>query len=152
MKTTTGTTTKELFDQDYSTSNVVTRSSILSSLKSRVERGDEMAEEQVYDIEQTKALVKDNRVSSDTDSFTHINVSTNTGNPIGVTYDSRSKRWIAQLYEYNNRVYIGSYLTAEEASLAYQSRKLNHVKQLAEEWKDKIEPRAYNALLKWSIQ
>lgn len=85
-------------------------------------------------------------------SLTHINVSTNTGNPIGVTYDSRSKRWIAQLYEYNNRVYIGSYLTSEEASLAYQSRKLNYVKQLAEEWKDKIEPRAYNALLNWSIQ
>ena len=75
MKTTTGTTTKELFDQYYSTSNVVTRSSILSSLKSRVERGDEMAEEYVYDIEQTKALVKDNRVSSDTDSFTHEELS-----------------------------------------------------------------------------
>ena len=43
MKTTTGTTTKELFDQYYSTSNVVTRSSILSSLKSRVERGDDMS-------------------------------------------------------------------------------------------------------------
>lgn len=75
MKTTTGTTTKELFDQYYSTSNVVTRSSILSSLKSRVERGDEMAEEYVYDIEQTKALVKDNRVYSDTDSFTHEELS-----------------------------------------------------------------------------
>lgn len=75
MKTTTGTTTKELFDQYYSTTNVVTRSSILSSLKSRVERGDEMAEEYVYDIEQTKALIKDIRVSSDTDSFTHEELS-----------------------------------------------------------------------------
>ena len=75
MKTTTGTTTKELFDQYYSTSNVVTRSSILSSLKSRVERGDEMAEEYVYDIEQTKVLVKDNRVSSDADPFTHEELS-----------------------------------------------------------------------------
>lgn len=75
MKRTIDTTTKELFDQYFSTTNVVTRWSILGSLKSRAERGDEMAEEYVYDIEQTKALVKDNRVSSDVDSFTHEELS-----------------------------------------------------------------------------
>ena len=75
MKHNVATSSKEIFNQYYNTQNPVTRWSLLSSLRSRVERGDEMAEEYVYDIEQTKALVKDNRVSSDIYSFTHEELS-----------------------------------------------------------------------------
>ena len=62
MSPTVATSSKEIFNQYYNTQNPVTRWSLLSSLHSRVERGDNDAEEYVYDIEQTKTLVKDNRV------------------------------------------------------------------------------------------
>lgn len=71
MKHTVTTSSKEIFNQYYNTQNPVTRWSLLNSLRSRIERGDDDAEEYVYDIEQTKALVKDNRVPTEDEPFTH---------------------------------------------------------------------------------
>lgn len=71
MSLTVATSSKEIFNQYYNTQNPVTRWSLLSSLRSRVERGDNDAEEYVYDIEQTKALVKDNRTPIEDEPFTH---------------------------------------------------------------------------------
>ena len=70
MSLTVATSSKEIFDQYYNTQNPVTRWSLLSSLRSRVERGDDDAEEYVYDIEQTKVLVKDNRMPIEDEPFT----------------------------------------------------------------------------------
>ena len=43
------------------------------------------------------------------------------------------------------------YTTPEEASAAYVEAKEAYVKELALEWKDKIEPRAFEALMNWTV-
>ena len=46
---------------------------------------------------------------------------------------------------------LGKYDTPEEASAAYVLAKESYVKELAHEWKDKVEPKAYQALLNWTV-
>lgn len=47
--------------------------------------------------------------------------------------------------------HLGTYKTPEEASAAYVLTKEAYVKELALEWKDKIEPRAFEALMNWTV-
>lgn len=49
------------------------------------------------------------------------------------------------------RTYIGFYDTPEEASAAYVKAKEDYIHSLAEKWKGKIEDRAYQALLNWTV-
>lgn len=47
--------------------------------------------------------------------------------------------------------HIGTFKTLEEASAAYVIAKEAHVKELALEWEDRIEPRAFKALMNWTV-
>lgn len=46
---------------------------------------------------------------------------------------------------------LGNFLTAEQAFCAYKVAKENYAKELAEKWKDKIDPRAYKALMEYEV-
>lgn len=48
--------------------------------------------------------------------------------------------------------YIGVFDTPEEAFLAYKLHKEALIKQLAEKWKSQIDPRAYEALMKYTVE
>lgn len=50
--------------------------------------------------------------------------------------------------EYNTK-YLGAYKTIEEAIEKYMVEKRIHIKEVADEYKDKIPPKVYNALLEW---
>lgn len=50
-----------------------------------------------------------------------------------------------------DREYLGFYNTPEEAFLAYKTRKEEYAKELAEEWKGKIDDKAYFALLNYEV-
>ena len=47
--------------------------------------------------------------------------------------------------------YLGSFNTEIEAFNAYKHAKENHLKELANKWKDKIDHRAYNALMNYEV-
>ena len=49
------------------------------------------------------------------------------------------------------RKYLGSFLTPEEAFAAYVKAKEEYIHSLAEKWHCKIEERAYQALMNWTV-
>lgn len=72
--------------------------------------------------------------------------------PIGVHFCNRDKNFKATC---NNgkkiQVRIGSYSTKEEAFIAYKNYKEMVIKQVAEKYKEQIDPRAYTALLNYEV-
>lgn len=67
--------------------------------------------------------------------------------PIGVTWNKQDKVFKAMwaLGE------IGRFNTAEEAFQAYKKAKESYIKQVAEQYKSQIDPRAYKALLEYEV-
>lgn len=72
--------------------------------------------------------------------------------PIGVTVDKRGGRFFAQMVIGNEQKKFGYSSTPEEAFYAYKEAKEAYIKKLAEKWKDKIDPRAYNALMNYQVE
>ena len=48
--------------------------------------------------------------------------------------------------------YLGLFLSVEEAFSVYSGRKESFIKKLANEYKDKLDPRAYQALLNYRVE
>lgn len=71
--------------------------------------------------------------------------------PLGVSWSKAAQKYIAQCGEgkKNKSAYIGVYTTVEEAFLAYKTLKEIRVKQVAEEYKNKLDTRTYAALMKY---
>jgi hypothetical protein len=59
-----------------------------------------------------------------------------------------SGRYIANY----RRIFLGSFKTKEEAFFKYKTEKEKYIKQIAELWKDKIEPRAYEAMINYEVE
>ena len=78
-----------------------------------------------------------------------INYETENGLPVGV--NPKYDYYEAAISYRGKRKRIGKYKTPEEASAAYVEAKEAYVKELALEWKDKIEPRAFEALMNWTV-
>lgn len=64
---------------------------------------------------------------------------------------NRNGRYIAECRVFGIKKHIGSFDTPELAFEAYRLVKETHIKELANLYKDIIDPRAYNALLNYSI-
>jgi len=81
-----------------------------------------------------------------------INVNYNTGNglPVGVNVKGDIYYEAALSYK-GSRKLLGQFNTIQEASDVYVEAKEAYVKELAHKWKDKIEPRAYEALMNWTV-
>lgn len=71
------------------------------------------------------------------------------GLPLGV--NRKYDYYEAAIGYKGKRKRLGKYKTTEEASAAYVIAKESYVKELALEWKDKIEPRAFEALMNWTV-
>lgn len=63
-------------------------------------------------------------------------------------YDSR---WFSKADTIGGLVYLGTFPTAESASEAYVEFKELYVKTLAEKYKSTIDPRAFDALMSWTL-
>ena len=69
--------------------------------------------------------------------------------PIGVTL-SHSK-FQSQIRIRGDRIHLGVYSTPEEAFQRYKFVKEKYIKELAEEYKDRIDTRAYVSLLNYTV-
>ena len=67
--------------------------------------------------------------------------------PIGVSFHKSRGMLTATL----NNKYLGYFNTAEQAFQVYKTAKEAYIKEVANKWKDKIDPRAYEALMKWNV-
>ena len=74
------------------------------------------------------------------------------GLPIGVTYYKRDKKYMAMICKYGKQHYLGLYNTSTEAFEVYKQAKEQHVKEVAEKYKDKIPKKLYEAMYKWKVE
>lgn len=74
--------------------------------------------------------------------------------PIGVYYNARGwrRKFVAALHIDGVRRGVGSFLTPEEAFQAYKVAKEAWISEVAEKWKDKIEPRVYEAMRDYKVE
>ena len=72
--------------------------------------------------------------------------------PIGVSYHKRDNIYRARCNTLKGTKYLGSYNTPEEAFLAYKKFKEQYIKEVADEYKDKIPQRLYDAMYAWEVE
>lgn len=70
--------------------------------------------------------------------------------PIGV-FDAPSGLYCAIIRNNNKINFIGTFETIEQAFQAYKEAKESWIKELADKYKDELEPRVYEALYNWEI-
>ena len=103
-------------------------------------------------------LIKWNKVySPDTCCFVPVEINslfTRTNSkrgkyPIGVCMNKSNGRFLATL---KSKKFSKSYNTPEEAFQAYKEVKENYIKEVADEWKDKINPKVYEAMYNYQVE
>ena len=72
--------------------------------------------------------------------------------PIGVSYHKETNKYMARCQTLEHKKYLGLYNTSEEAFLAYKNFKEQYIKQVADEYKDKIPQRLYDAMYAWEVE
>ena len=73
-------------------------------------------------------------------------------NPIGVFYHNHDKKYVAKCKVSNKTVHLGYYLTSTEAFIVYKNFKESYIKEVANKWKDQIDPKVYDALMKYQVE
>ena len=68
--------------------------------------------------------------------------------PIGVSFHKSR----GMLRATCNNKHLGHFNTAEQAFQAYKTAKEAYVKEVANRWKDQIDPRVYNALIEYKVE
>lgn len=81
-----------------------------------------------------------------------INCKASRGNtPVGVWWDEDRRLYQVYLTVHRKRVHLGRYSSETEAFNMYKKEKESHIRSMAKEWKDIIDPRAYNALMNYGV-
>ena len=70
--------------------------------------------------------------------------------PIGVS--KNNSKYLAYLCRNGKQELVGCYSTKEDAFNAYKIEKEKHIQQIANKWKDKLEPRVYEALCNYKVE
>lgn len=105
-------------------------------------------------------LRKDNKIySSETCCFvpTEINLCfTKSGinrgaYPIGVCFNKDSDKFQAQVKINDKSVYLGLFTSVEDAFQAYKNAKESNIKELADKYKNQLNPKVYKALYKYEV-
>lgn len=71
---------------------------------------------------------------------------------IGVSFDSRFNCFVAKCRKNNKMRFVGHFATEAQAFLAYKTFKEAYIKEVAEQYKDQLDPRAYQALLNYTVE
>lgn len=67
--------------------------------------------------------------------------------PTGVCFSNQQNMFFAQIKKNGKSYNLGYFRSIEEAFLTYKVEKEKYIKEVAEQWKDQIDIRVYNALL-----
>ena len=71
---------------------------------------------------------------------------------IGVYWNKKDKVFVAQVSRNKGKPkYLGAFTTEIEAFNAYKQTKENYIKELANKWEGKVDPRAYEALMNYTV-
>ena len=72
---------------------------------------------------------------------------------IGVSWSKKGGAFVARVGKNKGKQKrLGSFNTEIEAFNAYKIAKENYLKELAEKWEDKIDPKAYEALMNYTVE
>lgn len=71
--------------------------------------------------------------------------------PIGVSYHKKGKKFQAKVNRFGVTEYLGLYPTEYEAFLVYKDAKESHIKNTAEDWRDHIDGKVYQALINYEV-
>ena len=72
--------------------------------------------------------------------------------PIGVTYKKDINKYLATVQIKKKHVHIGVFSNQEEAFHAYKQAKEQYIKKVADEYKDKIPQKLYEAMYNWKVE
>lgn len=72
--------------------------------------------------------------------------------PVGVYYDRQKKRYIANMAYNGKSIKVARCITPIEAFYEYKFYKECYIKEVAEEYKERIPDRLYRAMLKWEVE
>lgn len=67
--------------------------------------------------------------------------------PIGVCFHKATRKFTATLKDGKKRKSLGYFDSSERAAIAYQKAKKQRIREVALEWKDRIDERLFNALM-----
>ena len=82
-----------------------------------------------------------------------MNVSSRRGDyPLGVYFSKKSEFFCSGCYFNKEHHYLGHFNNSEEAFFAYKKFKEEKIKEVAEQYKDKIPDKLYRALLRYEIE
>ena len=72
---------------------------------------------------------------------------------IGVSWNKKASAFVARVNKNKGkREYLGLFNTELEAFNAYKTAKESFIKEQANKWKSQIDPRAYNALMNYTVE
>ena len=71
---------------------------------------------------------------------------------VGTSYHNNHKKFAANLSINGKTTHIGLFNTELEAFYAYKAAKEAYIKEVANRWKGKIDPRAYDALMNYQVE
>lgn len=106
-------------------------------------------------------LVKGNKVYSpetccfvpnEINNLLSPNKSRRGNHPVGVSFHKRDNKYQASLHVGSCRKHLGCFVSAEEAFRAYKQAKEDHIKEVANKWRDQIDPRVYEALMNYQVE
>lgn len=72
--------------------------------------------------------------------------------PVGVHYDAEKGKYRANMAFMGRSIKLGTFETAEEAFARYKEYKEDFIKDIAEQYKDKIPDKIYQAMMNWQIE
>ena len=72
--------------------------------------------------------------------------------PIGVSYKKNTGLYCASMKKNNRNVWLGEYTTPEKAFSVYKIEKEKYIKEVADEYRDKIPNKIYNALYNYEVE
>lgn len=72
--------------------------------------------------------------------------------PIGVSFHKQHQKFYSCIRKIDRAIFIGLFNTIEEAFQAYKKTKEDHIKEKADEWKDRVEQKVYKAMYNWVVE
>ena len=72
--------------------------------------------------------------------------------PLGVDYVKKNNKYRARCNTLDGKKHLGLYSTPEEAFLVYKQFKEAYIKEIADEYKERIPDRLYEAMYNWIVE